>query len=119
MAWSRFCHLPAREEWALSVSALLPVCSVDAICEQQLILCIKSGNRPDVEDIIEFCPREVIDLMRQCWEVNPDDRPTFAGESPPCGQPPSHVAVFLGRGSRAVLGVSKKPSSTPDFKLIF
>ncbi|KAJ1068365.1 hypothetical protein K5549_004063 [Capra hircus] len=51
----------------------------NAICEQQLILCIKSGNRPDVEDIIEFCPREVIDLMRQCWEVNPDDRPTFAG----------------------------------------
>uniref|UniRef100_A0AAA9RUQ4 Receptor interacting serine/threonine kinase 1 n=1 Tax=Bos taurus TaxID=9913 RepID=A0AAA9RUQ4_BOVIN len=51
----------------------------NAICEQQLILCIKSGNRPDVEDIIEFCPREVIDIMRQCWEVNPDNRPTFAG----------------------------------------
>ncbi|MXQ96928.1 hypothetical protein E5288_WYG014893 [Bos mutus] len=53
----------------------------NAICEQQLILCIKSGNRPDVEDIIEFCPREVIDIMRQCWEVNPDNRPTFADES--------------------------------------
>ncbi|XP_057554825.1 receptor-interacting serine/threonine-protein kinase 1 isoform X2 [Hippopotamus amphibius kiboko] len=50
----------------------------NAICEQQLIVCIRSGNRPDVEDIIEHCPREVIAIMEQCWAVNPEDRPTFA-----------------------------------------
>uniref|UniRef100_A0A8D1YHK5 Receptor-interacting serine/threonine-protein kinase 1 n=1 Tax=Sus scrofa TaxID=9823 RepID=A0A8D1YHK5_PIG len=51
----------------------------NAICEQQLILCIKSGNRPSVDDIVEFCPREVVGLMKQCWALSPDDRPTFAG----------------------------------------
>lgn len=51
----------------------------NAICEEQLILCIKSGNRPDVEDIIEYCPKEIINLMKQCWEANPTLRPTFAG----------------------------------------
>ncbi|XP_008587229.1 PREDICTED: receptor-interacting serine/threonine-protein kinase 1 isoform X1 [Galeopterus variegatus] len=49
----------------------------NAICEQQLIICIKSGNRPDVEDIIEHCPKEIIHLMKLCWEVNPEVRPTF------------------------------------------
>lgn len=51
----------------------------NAICEEQLILCIKSGNRPDVEDIIEYCPKEIISLMNQCWEANSTLRPTFAG----------------------------------------
>ncbi|XP_004432220.1 PREDICTED: receptor-interacting serine/threonine-protein kinase 1 [Ceratotherium simum simum] len=51
----------------------------NAICEQQLIMCIKSGNRPDVEDIIEYCPKEIISLMKQCWEANPEVRPTFVG----------------------------------------
>lgn len=51
----------------------------NAICEQQLIMCIKSGNRPDVEDIIENCPKEIINIMKQCWEANPEVRPTFAG----------------------------------------
>ncbi|XP_007933557.1 receptor-interacting serine/threonine-protein kinase 1 [Orycteropus afer afer] len=51
----------------------------NAICEQQLILCIKSGNRPSVEDITEYCPEEIISLMKRCWEANPQVRPTFAG----------------------------------------
>ncbi|XP_065400564.1 receptor-interacting serine/threonine-protein kinase 1 isoform X2 [Macaca fascicularis] len=51
----------------------------NAICEQQLIMCIKSGNRPDVDDIIEYCPREIISLMKLCWEANPEARPTFPG----------------------------------------
>ncbi|KAM9233109.1 receptor-interacting serine/threonine-protein kinase 1 isoform 2-T4 [Dugong dugon] len=51
----------------------------NAICEQQLIICIKSGNRPNVEDIIEHCPKEIISLMKHCWEANPEVRPTFAG----------------------------------------
>ncbi|XP_004711819.1 receptor-interacting serine/threonine-protein kinase 1 [Echinops telfairi] len=51
----------------------------NAICEQQLIICITSGNRPKVEDIIEYCPKEIIALMKQCWAANPEVRPTFAG----------------------------------------
>ncbi|XP_008067688.1 receptor-interacting serine/threonine-protein kinase 1 [Carlito syrichta] len=51
----------------------------NAICEQQLILCIKSGNRPNVDDIIEYCPKEIISLMKLCWEKLPEDRPTFPG----------------------------------------
>ncbi|XP_029799569.1 receptor-interacting serine/threonine-protein kinase 1 [Suricata suricatta] len=51
----------------------------NAICEQQLIICIKSGNRPNVEDITEYCPEEVISIMKQSWQADPDARPTFAG----------------------------------------
>ncbi|KAJ8790616.1 hypothetical protein J1605_004589 [Eschrichtius robustus] len=51
----------------------------NAICEQQLIMRVKSGDRPDVEDLAEHCPREAISIMKQCWAVDPDDRPTFAG----------------------------------------
>eukprot|EP00070_Physeter_catodon_P027454 XP_028334348.1 receptor-interacting serine/threonine-protein kinase 1 isoform X2 [Physeter catodon] len=50
-----------------------------AICEQQLTMHIKSGNRPAVEDVTEQCPQEAISIMKQCWAVNPEDRPTFAG----------------------------------------
>ncbi|XP_055964455.1 receptor-interacting serine/threonine-protein kinase 1 [Sorex fumeus] len=49
----------------------------NAICEDQLILGIKSGNRPDVEYIIEYCPRQIIDLMEECWTRDPMLRPLF------------------------------------------
>lgn len=52
----------------------------NAICEEQLIICIKSGNRPNVEDILEYCPEEIISIMKQCWEAKPDIRPTFTGK---------------------------------------
>ncbi|XP_041488526.1 receptor-interacting serine/threonine-protein kinase 1 isoform X1 [Microtus oregoni] len=51
----------------------------NAISPEQLLICIKSGNRPNVEDIIEHCPREIISLMEQCWQAAPEDRPTFPG----------------------------------------
>ncbi|XP_058141160.1 receptor-interacting serine/threonine-protein kinase 1 isoform X2 [Dasypus novemcinctus] len=51
----------------------------NAISEQQLMVCIKSGNRPSEDDIIETCPREIISLMKLCWDTDPDVRPTFAG----------------------------------------
>ncbi|XP_073939092.1 receptor-interacting serine/threonine-protein kinase 1 isoform X2 [Castor canadensis] len=49
----------------------------NAICAAQLLICIKYGNRPDVDDIIEHCPKEIINLMELCWKANPEDRPTF------------------------------------------
>ncbi|XP_012659684.1 receptor-interacting serine/threonine-protein kinase 1 [Otolemur garnettii] len=50
----------------------------NALCEQQLIVCIQNGNRPDISDI-KHCPPEVIGLMELCWEENPEARPTFPG----------------------------------------
>ncbi|XP_052012768.1 receptor-interacting serine/threonine-protein kinase 1 [Apodemus sylvaticus] len=51
----------------------------NVICTEQFVICIKSGNRPNVEDIIEYCPREIISLMERCWQAIPEDRPTFLG----------------------------------------
>ncbi|KAL1784833.1 Receptor-interacting serine serine/threonine-protein kinase 1 [Sigmodon hispidus] len=51
----------------------------NAICAEQLLICINSGNRPNVEDIIEHCPREIISLMERCWQALPENRPTFPG----------------------------------------
>lgn len=51
----------------------------NAISEKQLIVCIKSGNRPDVEDIIEQCPWQIISLMKKCWAPDPGLRPSFNG----------------------------------------
>nr|KAF6477936.1 hypothetical protein HJG59_010829 [Molossus molossus] len=51
----------------------------NAISEQQMIICITSGNRPDVDIIIEYCPKEIISLMKQCWVADPEEPPTFAG----------------------------------------
>ncbi|XP_036621528.1 receptor-interacting serine/threonine-protein kinase 1 [Trichosurus vulpecula] len=50
----------------------------NAICEKQIITCIGNGNRPNVEEIAEKCPKEIINLMVRCWNGNPDNRPTFS-----------------------------------------
>ncbi|XP_068788072.1 receptor-interacting serine/threonine-protein kinase 1 [Struthio camelus] len=48
------------------------------INEAQICFGIIHGNRPDIQEITEKCPKEIIDLMKQCWEQNPEKRPTFA-----------------------------------------
>lgn len=53
----------------------------DCINEAHIYFGIIRGNRPDVEEIIEECPKEIIDLMKQCWEQKAEDRPTFAGKA--------------------------------------
>lgn len=65
-------------------------------------MCIKSGNRPDVEDIIENCPKEIINIMKQCWEANPEVRPTFAGKGIICVCTITQVVIFLMRGCQEV-----------------
>jgi hypothetical protein len=70
-----------REKQDMKVSATSPLCFIDAICAAQLLICIKYGNRPDVDDIIEHCPKEIINLMELCWKANPEDRPTFPGKN--------------------------------------
>lgn len=51
----------------------------DGINEAQICFGIMNGNRPDIKEIIDKCPEEIIDLMKQCWEQEPEKRPTFAG----------------------------------------
>lgn len=53
----------------------------NVICTEQFVICIKSGNRPNVEEILEYCPREIISLMERCWQAIPEDRPTFLGKN--------------------------------------
>ncbi|NXG73087.1 RIPK1 kinase, partial [Baryphthengus martii] len=48
------------------------------INEAQICFGIMNGNRPDIHEITDKCPVEIIDLMKQCWEQEPEKRPTFA-----------------------------------------
>nr|XP_023420470.1 receptor-interacting serine/threonine-protein kinase 1 isoform X2 [Cavia porcellus] len=50
-----------------------------ALSAEHLLVCIKRGNRPDVDKIIEHCPTEIISLMTCCWQEDPELRPTFPG----------------------------------------
>jgi len=42
-----------------------------------------NGSRPDIKEITDKCPVEIIDLMKQCWEQETEKRPTFAGKALP------------------------------------
>ncbi|KFO70522.1 Receptor-interacting serine/threonine-protein kinase 1, partial [Cuculus canorus] len=48
------------------------------INEAQICFGIMNGNRPDIKEISDKCPVEIIELMKQCWEQESDKRPTFA-----------------------------------------
>ncbi|NXA12282.1 RIPK1 kinase, partial [Sapayoa aenigma] len=50
----------------------------NGINEAQICFGIMNGNRPDIKEIEDKCPAEIIDLMKQCWEQKSEKRPTFA-----------------------------------------
>ncbi|KFP76929.1 Receptor-interacting serine/threonine-protein kinase 1, partial [Acanthisitta chloris] len=50
----------------------------NGINETQICFGIMNGNRPDIKEIVDKCPAEIIDLMTQCWEQESEKRPTFA-----------------------------------------
>ncbi|NXU10369.1 RIPK1 kinase, partial [Pardalotus punctatus] len=50
----------------------------NGINEAQICFGIMNGNRPDIKEIADKCPVEIIDLMTQCWDDKSEKRPTFA-----------------------------------------
>ncbi|XP_030408168.1 receptor-interacting serine/threonine-protein kinase 1 isoform X2 [Gopherus evgoodei] len=50
----------------------------NAINETHICFGIMNGNRPNTEDIKDNCPKEIIDLMKHCWQQETENRPTFS-----------------------------------------
>ncbi|NWI44775.1 RIPK1 kinase, partial [Picathartes gymnocephalus] len=50
----------------------------NGINETQICFGIINGNRPDIKEITDKCPVEIIDLMKQCWDEDTEKRPNFA-----------------------------------------
>ncbi|NXO88570.1 RIPK1 kinase, partial [Certhia brachydactyla] len=50
----------------------------NGINETQICFGIINGNRPDIKEITDKCPVEIIDLMKQCWDEDSEKRPIFA-----------------------------------------
>ncbi|XP_077095132.1 receptor-interacting serine/threonine-protein kinase 1 isoform X2 [Siphateles boraxobius] len=49
----------------------------NARSEDQICLCVCKGERPDEALIPSDTPKEIIDLMKTCWNTEFKDRPTF------------------------------------------
>ncbi|NWS40883.1 RIPK1 kinase, partial [Probosciger aterrimus] len=49
-----------------------------SINDSQIRFVVERGNRPNIEEIANECPVEIIDLMEQCWKQESEKRPTFA-----------------------------------------
>lgn len=90
----------------------------NVICTEQFLICINSGNRPNVEDIIEYCPREIIILMERCWQASPEDRPTFLGIEEEFR--PFYLSEFEEYVEEEVESLKKEyPSQSPVLKRAF
>ncbi|XP_067910774.1 receptor-interacting serine/threonine-protein kinase 1 [Heterodontus francisci] len=48
-----------------------------ALNDGQVYQLVLNGHRPDVKEIPDEAPEEIVHLMRQCWENKPEKRLTF------------------------------------------
>lgn len=51
----------------------------DARSEDQMSQCVRNGDRPEEDLIPEDTPKEILELMKRCWDHYPQQRPTFKG----------------------------------------
>ncbi|XP_030607939.1 receptor-interacting serine/threonine-protein kinase 1 [Archocentrus centrarchus] len=49
----------------------------NARSEDQISQCVRNGDRPAETLIPRDTPSEIIQLMKRCWDRNPQERPTF------------------------------------------
>ncbi|XP_066537195.1 receptor-interacting serine/threonine-protein kinase 1 [Hoplias malabaricus] len=49
----------------------------NARSEDQICQCVRQGNRPDEDIIPADAPPEIIQLMKACWDQDPQNRPSF------------------------------------------
>ncbi|KAG7330552.1 hypothetical protein KOW79_006774 [Hemibagrus wyckioides] len=49
----------------------------NAISQDQVCQCVRKGDRPDESLIPSGSPKEIISLMKKCWDHDPQKRPRF------------------------------------------
>ncbi|CAL8279538.1 unnamed protein product [Lota lota] len=49
----------------------------NARSENQVCVCVRDGHRPAEDLIAKDTPKEMVDLMKSCWQQDPMQRPTF------------------------------------------
>ncbi|KAL6491114.1 hypothetical protein MHYP_G00014590 [Metynnis hypsauchen] len=49
----------------------------NARSEDQICQCVRQGDRPDESLIRDDAPPEIISLMKECWDQEPQKRPSF------------------------------------------